>query len=148
MCRNEWNYVPTSRRAEVAAAVPCYPGDFNQVILNLVTRGPRDRREAWRGAEEKGKVTVSTRLDAGWAEVRVTDTGAGIPEHVRDRIMEPFFTTKEVGKGTGQGLSVAYAIVAEKHGGTLDFETEVGKGTTFVVRLPLEAREPGAKGAA
>jgi signal transduction histidine kinase len=75
--------------------------------------------------------------------VFISNTGDGIPEAVREKIFDPFFTTKEVGKGTGQGLTLARAIVVEKHGGTLTFETEVGKGTTFHVRLPVNGvREP------
>jgi signal transduction histidine kinase len=69
--------------------------------------------------------------------VRVNDTGTGIPEAIRPRIFEPFFTTKPVGKGTGQGLSIVYGNVVKKHGGTVRFESEVGKGTTFILRLPL-----------
>jgi signal transduction histidine kinase len=71
-------------------------------------------------------------------EVRVADTGTGISEAVRDKIFDPFFTTKEVGKGTGQGLAIAHNFIVNKHGGTLTFETELGKGTTFVIRLPLQ----------
>jgi signal transduction histidine kinase len=67
----------------------------------------------------------------------VSDTGNGIPEKIRHRIFDPFFTTKEVGRGTGQGLTISYNIVVERHGGTLTFETEVGQGTTFLVRLPI-----------
>jgi signal transduction histidine kinase len=78
-----------------------------------------------------GLVMEETRLAS------IADTGTGIPVEVREKIYEPFFTTKEVGKGTGQGLAMARAIVVEKHGGTLTFETEMGKGTTFLLRLPL-----------
>jgi signal transduction histidine kinase len=70
-------------------------------------------------------------------EIAIADTGKGIPVEVRSRIFDPFFTTKEVGKGTGQGLAIARGVVVEKHGGTLHFETEVGKGTTFFIRLPI-----------
>ena len=80
---------------------------------------------------------MSTRKDGEWVEVRVADTGSGIAEAVRERIFDPFFTTKEVGKGTGQGLSIARAVIVEKHGGSIDFETEEGRGTTFILRLPL-----------
>jgi signal transduction histidine kinase len=69
--------------------------------------------------------------------IEIEDTGSGIPEAVRGRIFEPFFTTKEVGKGTGQGLTLAHGIVVKRHKGTLTFESEEGKGTTFFVRLPL-----------
>ena len=71
-----------------------------------------------------------------------TDTGTAVPEGIREKIFDPFFTTKEVGKGPGQGLALARAIVMEKHEGMLAFETEVGKGTTFYPRLPVNgARE-------
>jgi signal transduction histidine kinase len=71
-------------------------------------------------------------------EVQISDTGSGIPENIRARIFEPFFTTKEVGKGTGQGLALAHAVIVKKHHGKIWFESEIGKGTTFFLRLPLE----------
>jgi signal transduction histidine kinase len=67
----------------------------------------------------------------------VSDTGTGIPEGARAKVFEPFFTTKEVGKGTGQGLSMAYNCIVKRHRGSINFETELGAGTTFVIRLPL-----------
>ena len=69
--------------------------------------------------------------------VKIGDNGPGIPAEVLPRIFDPFFTTKEVGKGTGQGLAIARTVIVDKHGGTLHFETEVGKGTTFYIRLPI-----------
>ena len=86
----------------------------------------------------KGIIKIGTRHDGGWVEIRITDTGTGIPEEIRNKIFDPFFTTKEIGKGTGQGLALAYTVVVEKHGGTIEVETETGKGSTFIVRLPLE----------
>ena len=85
----------------------------------------------------KGKITVSTRCADDFAEVRVSDTGTGIPVTARDRVFEPFFTTKEVGKGSGQGLAMAHGVIVAKHRGELTFETEEGVGTTFIIRLPL-----------
>ncbi|WP_041567658.1 sensor histidine kinase [Candidatus Accumulibacter phosphatis] len=73
--------------------------------------------------------------------VRIADTGSGIPLAVRSRVYDPFFTTKPVGKGTGQGLAIARSIVVDRHHGTIDFESEVGRGTTLTVRLPMH---PGA----
>ena len=70
--------------------------------------------------------------------ISVSDTGCGIPETIRDKVFDPFFTTKAIGRGTGQGLAIAHSIVVESHGGTLTFDSEVGKGTTFYVRLPLD----------
>ena len=91
-----------------------------------------------RRAGELGKIVVSSRAEGENAVVIcVRDTGCGIAPEIRERIFDPFFTTKEVGRGRGQGLAIARAVV-DKHGGTLTFETEVGKGTTFFVRLPVD----------
>jgi signal transduction histidine kinase len=72
--------------------------------------------------------------------IDIADTGCGIPESIRRRIFEPFFTTKEVGRGSGQGLAIARSIVVEKHGGSLTFESEVHKGTTFSIQLPVDGQ--------
>jgi two-component system NtrC family sensor kinase len=77
--------------------------------------------------------------------IAIADSGPGIPEHIRDHIFDPFFTTKEVGRGTGQGLAIAWTAVKEKHGGELTFETELGKGTTFFIRLPISGKGQGEK---
>jgi PAS domain S-box-containing protein len=145
VCRNEWKYV-----AEMALdldpklpSISCLPGDINQVILNLVVNAAHAITEANNGGEQgKGIIGVATRLDENWAEIRISDTGTGIPEKNRAKIFTPFFTTKEVGKGTGQGLAISHSVIVGKHGGTLDFETEVGKGTTFIIRLPLSSPNP------
>ncbi|MGE4556227.1 MAG: PAS domain S-box protein [Desulfovibrionaceae bacterium] len=138
VAKNEWKYV-----AEMAfdldpdlPPVPCLPGDMNQVFLNLLVNGAHAIGEKVKNSHEKGMLKISSRVDGDWAEVRIGDSGTGIPEENRHKIFDPFFTTKEVGKGTGQGLSIAYNIV-DKHGGTISFETEEGVGTTFIIRLPL-----------
>lgn len=120
--------------------VPCHLGDINQVFLNLMVNAAHAIGEVVKGTQEKGLVRIVTRCVDKWAEVSISDTGRGIPEAIRDKIFEPFFTTKEVGKGTGQGLAIARSIVVEKHGGTLNFESQVGHGATFIVRLPLESK--------
>ncbi len=149
VARNEWKYV-----AEVVTdldpalpAVPCHPGEFNQVILNLLVNAAHavGDRVAAEPAPAKGTITVSTRSEGEWAAVRVADTGTGIPEAVRPKVFDPFFTTKPVGKGTGQGLAIAHAVIVQKHGGEIDFESEVGRGTTFIIRLPL-GRSTGVRG--
>jgi hypothetical protein len=76
----------------------------------------------------------------------IEDDGGGIPEAIRERIFDPFFTTKAVGRGTGQGLAIARSVVVDKHGGTRTFETEVGRGTTFFVRVPLDGPRPPRPG--
>ena len=89
------------------------------------------------GTSRRGRITVRTRRIGDYVEISIADTGPGIPESVRPRIFEPFVTTKEVGRGTGQGLALSRGIVVEKLKGSLHFETETGKGTTFFIRLPV-----------
>ncbi len=142
VARNEWKYVAevVTKLEENLPLVPCHAGEFNQVILNLLVNAAHAIRQAvGDGSQEKGIITVTTRRDGDCVEVLIQDTGAGIPEAVRSRIFEPFFTTKPVGEGTGQGLALAHNVVARRHGGKIWFDTEVGKGTTFVIRLPLAA---------
>ena len=118
--------------------VPCFPGEFNQVILNIALNAAQAIADVvGDGSSGKGTITLSTRLYGDFAEIRISDTGTGIPEKVRANIFDPFFTTKEVGKGTGQGLAISHNVIVEKHGGTISFETEMGKGTTFIIRLPI-----------
>jgi signal transduction histidine kinase len=118
--------------------VPCYLGEINQVVLNLLVNAAHAISDVVKDSGTMGKLTVRTRLDAKEVEIAIGDTGAGIPEAARDRIFDPFFTTKEVGKGTGQGLAIAHSVIVKKHQGTLRFETECGKGTTFFIRLPID----------
>ncbi|MCK5558929.1 MAG: sensor histidine kinase, partial [Candidatus Hydrogenedentes bacterium] len=142
IARNEWKYV-AEMVTEFDAALPlvsCLPGELNQVILNLIMNAAQAIGRVVRDdSNGKGQITVSTRRDDGWAEIRISDTGTGIQTDVLPRIFDPFFTTKEVGKGTGQGLAIARSVIADKHGGTIDFESEEGKGTVFTVRLPIMA---------
>ena len=143
--RNEWKYVAelVTDLAPDLPLVPCLPGDFNQVILNLVVNAAQAITDVvGDGSGEKGTLTVRTRRDGDWAEIRIEDTGTGIPEGIREKVFDHFFTTKDVGKGTGQGLAISHSIVVKKHGGTITFETETGKGTTFMVRLPI-TDQPG-----
>ena len=116
--------------------VHCHPGDINQVVLNLVVNAAHAITSADRG---RGTITVSTRHDDTHATIEVTDTGTGVPPEIADKLFDPFFTTKEIGTGTGQGLALVRTLVVDRHGGTIDFTTEYGTGTTFTVRLPIAA---------
>jgi signal transduction histidine kinase len=145
--RNEWKYVAelVTDFAQDLPLVMCLAGDLNQVILNLVVNAAHAIADVvGDDSSGKGQLTVRTRRDQDWAEIRIEDTGTGIPEKIRDNVFDHFFTTKEVGKGTGQGLTIARSIVVEKHSGTIRFETEVGRGTTFIVRLPIVDPAEGA----
>ncbi|MGA9527851.1 MAG: PAS domain S-box protein [Terriglobales bacterium] len=136
--RNEWKYVAdlTTDFDETLPPVVCYPGDINQVVLNLVVNAAHSIKDKVKDGD-KGQIKVCTRKRGDYAEISVTDTGTGIPEEIRSRVFDPFFTTKEVGKGTGQGLALAYTVIAKKHSGKIWFETELGRGTTFFIDLPL-----------
>ena len=143
--RNAWKYVATLETdlAPQLPPVPCFPGEFNQVILNLLVNAAHAIEEAntSRPPGDLGSIRVSTRQVGDMVEIRVSDTGTGIPEEIRSRIFDPFFTTKPVGKGTGQGLSIARAVIVDKHQGKLDLQSELGRGTTFVIQLPLTPPE-------
>jgi PAS domain S-box-containing protein len=124
-------------------AVVCNVGEINQVLLNLVVNAAHAVEDA---GPTRGQIRVRSWCDAADAYVSVSDSGTGIPEEVRDRVFDPFFTTKPVGRGSGQGLAISHSIVVEKHRGFLGFESEVGVGTTFTIRLPIAG--PGALQAA
>jgi PAS domain S-box-containing protein len=148
VARNEWKYVAELETEfdPSLPMVPCLPWEFNQVILNLIVNAAHAIADAVRQeGTQKGRIKVWTRNYLEWTEIRVQDTGSGIPEKIRSRVFDPFFTTKEIGKGTGQGLAIARSVVVDKHGGTIHFETEEGKGTTFIIRLPLDGKTFAAK---
>ncbi len=118
--------------------VECHLSDLNQVFLNLIVNAAHAVQE---GTPEggRGMIFVRTRRDGDDAVVEIRDTGCGIPEDIGHHVFDPFFTTKEVGRGTGQGLALAHTITVDGHGGTLTFESDVGIGTTFTVRIPIAA---------
>ena len=137
--RNEWKYVAemVTDLGPVLPMVVCLPDQINQAVLNLIVNSAHAIKETGASISgDLGRITISTRQDRDWVELRISDTGAGIAEENLDKIFEPFFTTKEIGKGTGQGLAITHDIIVNKHGGTIDCISESGKGTTFIVRLP------------
>jgi len=146
LTRNEWKYsseLSTSLDADLPM-IKLYPSDLNQVIMNLILNATQAIEEkVGREGPEKGRIEISTRLDAdaGEVEIALSDTGPGIPQDIQSRIFDPFFTTKDVGKGTGQGLAIARNVIVKKHGGRIYFETKAGEGTTFYIRLPIDCPE-------
>lgn len=145
VCCSRWKYV-----AEVdldldpnLPLVPCLLNEFNQVILNLIVNAA-DAIDETNADESMGRISISTHLDDDWVTIRISDTGPGVPQEIRKKIFDPFFTTKDIGKGTGQGLAISYDVVVNKHGGALELETEPGKGSTFIMRLPLACLEQAA----
>ena len=140
--QNEWKYV-----AEVETefdpglpAVPCFAGELNQVFLNIIINAAQAIAEGHGETEEiSDAITIRTKARNDCIEIEIADTGSGIPESILEKIFDPFFTTKEVGKGTGQGLAIAHSVIVDKHHGTISCRSEVGKGTTFTISLPLES---------
>lgn len=139
---NEWKYVAEMKLDldEKLPDVECLPGELNQVVLNMIVNAAHaiaDAKE--KNPAHEGKITISTAVQGDFAEIRIADNGDGIAEENQQKIFDPFFTTKDVGKGTGQGLSIAYNVIVNKHGGSLDLESVVGKGTNFILQLPIKS---------
>jgi PAS domain S-box-containing protein len=146
---NEWKYIAELRTDfdPDLPAVPVMPGDFNQVILNMIVNAAHAIGDVvGDGGSSRGTITLATRRVDDRAEIRISDTGCGMTPEVAARIFDPFFTTKAVGKGTGQGLAMAHNVVVVRHGGTIKVESTPGVGTTFIIRLPLDAPESRARG--
>lgn len=141
VCRNEWKYFAETV-LNLDASLPhvsCIVGEINQVLMNLIVNAAHAITEKNGSNGPKGTIEIRTSQFETWAQISVRDTGNGIKTTHQKKIFEPFFTTKEVGKGTGQGLSIAYSIIVKNHNGQLFFETKEGEGTTFFIRLPLDA---------
>ena len=144
VARNEWKYV-ADVKTDFEADLPlvaCLPGELNQVFLNIIINAAHAISDISEdGSGKKGIITASTRSKRNSVEIRISDTGRGIPEDIQSRIFDPFFTTKEPGRGTGQGLAISHTVIVEKHGGSINFETETGKDTTFIIQLPIQNEE-------
>ncbi len=137
--RHEWKHLAevVTEFDPAACAVPCCRSEISQVLVNLIVNAAQAIEDLGAGEDRRGTITVRTRLEADGAHLEVTDTGCGIPASLRERVFDPFFTTKDVGRGTGQGLALAHALVVERHGGRIGFQSEVGRGSCFHVVLPL-----------
>lgn len=117
--------------------ISCYPGQLNQVFMNLLANAI-DVLEV-PPFSHSPKITIDTRqIDVNHIQIRIADNGPGIAAKIRNRLFDPFFTTKEVGKGTGLGLSISYQIITERHNGSLVCQSQLGRGTTFVIELPIQ----------
>ncbi|MEP1058318.1 MULTISPECIES: sensor histidine kinase [Cyanophyceae] len=128
--------------------VECHPGQLNQVFMNILTNAIDALEESnldltYQAIEtHPNQITIRTAvIDAGWVEITIADNGPGIPEEIRQHIFDPFFTTKPIGKGTGMGMSISYQIIIEKHGGKLNCCSTVGKGTEFMIQIPIKLRD-------
>ncbi|MBD2690845.1 sensor histidine kinase [Anabaena catenula] len=113
--------------------VECYVGQLNQVFMNILANAI-DALEV----SHQNQIMIRTELvDEDWVKIAIADNGSGISETIQQRIFDPFFTTKPIGKGTGMGMSISYQIITERHGGKLELFSTVGKGTEFVIQIPI-----------
>jgi signal transduction histidine kinase len=144
VARNEYKYV-ADVKTDCAELPPvyCHIGDINQVLLNLIVNAAHAISQVVGETGSRGLIRVTTRREGDQVAVSISDNGCGIPQDLRARIFDPFFTTKRFGKGTGQGLAIAHAIIVDKHGGSLNLESEPGRGSTFVIRLPINGTALG-----
>ncbi len=143
--RNEWKYV-AEIDTEFAdfCAVKCNLGELNQVFLNIIVNAAHAISDTLDDTRRMGRIKISTHDDVDHIEVRIADDGTGMPEEVRARIFEQFFTTKAVGSGTGQGLALAHAVIVDRHKGTINVDSAPGQGTTFRIRIPKATEQAEA----
>ncbi len=142
--RNVWKYVAEleTELSENLPPVYCQIDEINQVILNMIVNAAQAIAEIVpHGSEQKGKILIRSAQSNERVIIQIQDSGCGIPPAIMNRIFDPFFTTKGFGKGTGQGLSLAHQIIVMKHGGTIQVSSEVGRGTTFTIELPIQPPE-------
>jgi len=143
IARNEYKYVAdVETDLGELPLVTCHVGEINQAVLNLIVNAAHAIHDRARGG--RGKIVIRTFAEPEYAVISVGDDGDGVPDGIRNLIFDPFFTTKEVGRGSGQGLAIARSVVVERHGGSLTFESERGRGTTFFVRIPVSPRRPSS----
>ncbi len=115
--------------------IECYPGKLNQVFLNIISNGVYAVRKKF-ADKDGGCITIATKADEDYIYISIADNGIGMDENTKKRLYEPFFTTKDVGEGTGLGMSIAYNTII-KHNGHINIITELGVGTEFIIKLPL-----------
>ena len=137
IARHEYKYAAAvETHFEEIPQVTCNLGELNQVFLNLLVNAAHALADAGKDASS-GRIVIGTHQDGAHVEIYLEDNGCGIPADIVSKIYDPFFTTKEVGRGSGQGLALCRSIVVDRHGGTIDVVSAVGNGTRFTVRLPI-----------
>ncbi|MFT4554458.1 MAG: PAS domain S-box-containing protein [Chlamydiales bacterium] len=139
LSRNEWKYVSDleTHLDETIPLIRCLKRELNQVILNIIVNAAHAIEDAKSEGGGKGRITITTRSVDDWAEIEVKDSGKGIPEEIINKVFDPFYTTKAVGKGTGQGLALAHKVITELCSGSITVKSKPGN-TRFLIRLPME----------
>lgn len=147
--KGDWREIQIVKQYGNLPAVECYAGQLNQVLMNILNNAidalisQNQRTEGFMPT-----IAIATEIvDSEWVKIKIKDNGIGISSSAQQRIFDPFFTTKPIGQGTGLGLSISYQIVTEKHRGHLKCVSEPGKGTEFVIQLPVTQKVLGAESA-
>jgi two-component system, NtrC family, sensor kinase len=143
IARNEYKYV-AELQTDLGRLPPvyCHIGHMNQVFLNLVVNAAHAIEDSPRREGRQGVIHVATRAEGDTVLITIRDNGCGIPPEIQQKVFDAFFTTKDVGRGTGQGLALARSVIVDRHAGTLDFESTVGEGTCFKIRIPVDGAAP------
>ena len=137
ICRNEWKY-DADLELSLDPALPniaCHIGELSQVWLNVIVNAAHAIKA--KADLPRGLISIATGQRDNMVEVTISDNGTGIPDDVRKRVFEPFFSTKASGEGSGQGLAISRSIVTEQHNGEIALWSQVGTGTRFTIRLPI-----------
>ena len=129
---NENTVIKVTKQYGELPLVDCYPSQLNQVLMNILANAVEALEET-----AEPEISITTEVKDKSVSIRIKDNGPGIPQEIQPQILDPFFTTKPIGKGTGMGMSISYQIITEKHGGQLMFTSEVGQGTEFCINIPI-----------
>lgn len=142
VARNEWRYIAelTTNFDDSLPKINCVRDELNQVFLNIVVNAAHAIEDKAKSLDSfKGEIKISTYQNDQFVTIEICDNGTGMPKEVQERIFDPFYTTKGVGKGTGQGLSLAYSVIVDRHQGKIDVNSIEGEGSTFIISLPLNS---------
>jgi two-component system, NtrC family, sensor kinase len=136
--KSGFNIVMQRNFDPAAGMIDVYPQEITRALLNLISNGfyAASKRSLEAGDDFKPTLSAATKNLGDKVEIRIRDNGIGIPAEVKEKIFNPFFTTKPAGEGTGLGLSISHDIIVKQHGGSIDVETELGQFTEFMIVLP------------
>ena len=140
VARNTWKYAAKiqTQLDENLPEIPAFPSDINQALFNIIVNAAQAVADLQKTQSlHEGLITITSQMGDDCVQILISDNGVGIDPAIRDRIFDPFFTTRPVGQGAGQGLALAYSSVVEKHQGKLEVQSELGRGSTFTISLPL-----------
>ena len=145
--RNEWRYIAevTTDFDKQLPHILGFPGDLNQAFLNVIVNAAHAIESLGGDQTSLGKIHISTSHSPEHVEITISDNGCGIPMSDQQKVFEPFYTTKQIGKGTGQGLSVVHTVITEMHQGEISIQSEVGVGTKIEIRLPINSQADDVK---